>query len=71
MRPSSTGNANVARRHHDKLAGRQLISVSLQRLIQVFDLRLQLGPRKPEKHHAGVRKAMVENQLAEIPISND
>jgi hypothetical protein len=51
----STGNANVSRRHNDELPGRQLLSVLLQRLIQVLDLGLQRGARKSEKQHAGVR----------------
>jgi hypothetical protein len=67
----STSNPNVARRHNDEFAGRQLVSVVQQRLIQMLDLRLQLGPGKPEKQHAGVGKALVENQLAEIAVRNN
>jgi hypothetical protein len=44
---------------------------SLQRLIQVLDLGLQRGARKSEKHDAGVRKSLMEDQLAEIAVSND
>jgi hypothetical protein len=43
--------------------------VLLQRLIQVLHLRLQLGPGKSEKHDAGVRKSLMEDQLAEIAVS--
>jgi hypothetical protein len=43
----------------------------LQRLIQMFNLALQLSPGKPEKQHAGMAKALMEDQLAEIAISND
>jgi hypothetical protein len=67
----STGNTNVSRRHNDELAGRQLVRVLLHRLIQVLNLGLQLGPRKPEKQDARVRKALVENQLSEIAVGND
>ena len=68
---TSTGNPNVARCHNDELPGRQLLSVFLQRLIQVLDLGLQRGARKSEKQHAGVGKTLVEDQLAEIPVRND
>ena len=69
--PRSTGNPNAPRRHNDKLAGRHLVRVYLQRLIQVLDLRLQLGPWKPEKQHAGMGKALIEDQFAEIAVRND
>jgi hypothetical protein len=71
LRSRSTSNANVSRRHNDKLAGRQLVRVFLQRLIQVLSLGLQLGPRKPEKQDARVRKPLVKDQLSEIAVSND
>jgi hypothetical protein len=45
--------------------------VLLQRLIQALDLRLQLGTGKSEKQNAGVSKALVEDQLSEIAISDD
>ena len=67
----STGNTNVSRRHNNELAGRQLIGVGLERLIQMLDFGLQLGSGKPEKQHAGVGKALVEDQLAEIAVGND
>jgi hypothetical protein len=70
LQTRSTGNPNVARRNNDELAG-QFVSVLLQRLIQVLDLGLQLGPGKPEEQNTGVGKALVEDQLAEIPIRND
>ena len=66
-----TGNANLAGRHDHELTGRKLITMILESLIQMLDLRLQLGPRKPEKQHAGVGKTLVEDQLAEIPVRND
>jgi hypothetical protein len=44
--PRSTGNANVARGHDHELAGRKIVSMVLQRFIQVLDLGLQLGPRE-------------------------
>jgi hypothetical protein len=34
----------------------------------VFDLRLQLGARKPEQQDAGVGKTLVEHQLSEIAV---
>jgi hypothetical protein len=37
----------------------------------MLDLGLKLRPRKPEEQHAGVRKALIEDQLAEIAIGND
>lgn len=43
----------------------------LERLIQVLNFSLQLGPRKPKKQHARVGKPLVENQLAEIAVRND
>ena len=67
----STGNTDITRRHHHELPGRKLITMILESLIQMLDLRLQLGPRKPEKQHAGVGKTLVEDQLAEIPVGND
>ena len=67
----STGNPNLAERNDHKLPGRQLVTALLQRLIQMFDLGLQLGPGKSEKQDAGVGKALVEDQLAEIAIGND
>ena len=70
LRASSTSNTNVPRRHNDKLAGRQAISL-LQRLIQMFDLRLQPGPGKPEKQDAGMGNAPVQDQLAEFAVRNN
>src|SRR5689334_16622167 len=67
----SPGNAYIARRHDNEFSGRQLVRALLQRLIEMLDLRLQLGPGKPEKQDAGVRKALVKNQLAEIAIGYD
>ena len=67
----STGNPNVTRRHYHELPGRQLLSVLLQRLIQVLDLGLQRGARKSEKHDAGVRKSLMEDQLAEMGSPHD
>jgi hypothetical protein len=64
-------NANVPRRHNHEFAGHELITMLLQRLIQMLDLGLRLFPRKPEEQHAGVGKALVENQLAEIAVGND
>jgi hypothetical protein len=61
----------LAERNDHKFPGRQLITALLQRLIQMFDLGLQLGPGKSEKQDAGVGKALVEDQLAEIAIGND
>jgi hypothetical protein len=66
-----TGNPNVPWRDNDKPAGPQLVSVFLQRFIEVFGLRLQLGPGHPKKQHARVCKALIENQLSEIAIGND
>jgi len=43
----------------------------LECLIQMLNLDLQLGPWKPEEQHAGVRKALMEDQLAEIPVRNN
>jgi hypothetical protein len=71
LRPRSARNSNIARRHNDEFAGRQLVSVVLQRLIQMLYLRLQLGPGKPEKQDAGVGKALVKDQLTEIAVGND
>jgi hypothetical protein len=34
----------------------------------MFDLGLQLGAGKSEKQHTGVRKALIEDQLAEIEV---
>jgi hypothetical protein len=45
--------------------------VLLQRLIQVLDLGLQRGARKSEKHDAGVRKSLMEDQLAEMGSPHD
>jgi hypothetical protein len=61
----------LAERNDHKLPGRQLVTALLQRFIQMFDLGLQLGPGKPEKQDAGVGKALMEYQLAEIAIGND
>jgi len=58
-------------RHNDELAGRQIIRMVLQYLIQMLNFGLQLGPRKPEEQHTGVGKALVEDQLAEIAVGND
>ena len=66
-----TGNTNVARCHNHELAGRQVIGMVLERLIQMFDFRLQLCTGKPEKQDPGVRQSLVEDQLAEIAIGND
>jgi hypothetical protein len=61
----------LAERNDHKLPGCQLVAALVQRLIQMFDLGLQLGPGKSEKQDAGVGKALVEDQLAEIAIGND
>jgi hypothetical protein len=37
----------------------------------MLDLGLHLGPGKPEKQDAGVCKALIEDQLAEIPVGNN
>ena len=55
----------------DHVLMRAGITALLQRLIQMSDLGLQLGPGKSEKQDASVGKALVEDQLAEITIGND
>jgi hypothetical protein len=44
--------------YHHELASRQFVSVLQQRLIQVFDLDLQLGSWKSEEYDAGVSEAL-------------
>jgi hypothetical protein len=61
----STGNPNIPRRHNDEFTGGKLVTMLLQRFIQMFALGLQLGPGKPEEQDAGVSKPLMENQLAE------
>jgi hypothetical protein len=67
----STGNPNIPRRHNDEFTGGKLVTMLLQRFIQMFALGLQLGPGKPEEQDAGVSKPLMENQLAEIAVGND
>jgi hypothetical protein len=71
LRPRSAGNPDIARRHNDEFPGRQVISMVLECLIQMFDFLLHLGPGKPEEQNASVGKPLIENQLAEIPVGND
>jgi hypothetical protein len=39
--------------------------------VEVVDLSLQALSGKPEKQDAGVGKALVKDQLTEIPVGND
>ena len=65
-----TGNPDLARAHHQELAAGKLVSVVLEHRGEVVDLGLQRRPGKPEEEDAGVEEALVEDQLAEIPIGN-
>jgi hypothetical protein len=61
----ATSDTNLPGTHDHELASLEVNSVLLQRLIQMFDLRLQLGPGKPEKQDACMAKPLVKNQLAD------
>src|SRR5215208_1850085 len=38
--------------------------------IEAIDFGLKIGAGKPEKQNASVRKSLVEDQLAKIPVGN-
>ena len=65
-----TGNPDLARAHHQELAAAKLVSVVLEHRGEVVDLGLQRGPGKSEEEDAGVEEALVEDQLAEIPVGH-
>jgi hypothetical protein len=44
--------------------------VFLQHSVEVFDLDLQWGSRKPKEQDAGVGKSVTEDQLSEIAVGN-
>jgi hypothetical protein len=67
----STGNANVAGSTTTNFAAANSSGMFPRCLIQVLDLHLQLGIRKPEEQNPSVSKALMEDQLFEIAISND
>ena len=64
-------NANPAGGHYQELTALKLVSVFLKHGIEVFDFGVQGSSWKPKEHDTGMRKCLVKDQLAEIPISND
>jgi hypothetical protein len=65
-----TGNTNPARTHHHKRTGLKRLSVCIQDLSELFDFGLQGSAWKPKEDDAGVSKAVLEDQLAEIAVCN-
>ena len=67
----ATRNANLAWSHHQEFAELKIVSVFAEHGIEVFDLGLETGSRKTEENDAGVGQFLLEDQLAEIAVSND
>jgi hypothetical protein len=66
----TTGNANLARGHHQELTTLDRFSVFLEYGIEVFDFSLKGYSWEPKEDDAGVDKALVEDQLAEIAVGD-
>lgn len=64
-------NANLAWGHHQEFAELKIVGVLAEYGIEVFDLGLESGSRKPKENDAGVWQLLLEDQLAEIAVGND
>ena len=67
----ATRNANLAWSHHQEFAELEIVGVLAEHGIEVFDLGLECGSRKPEENDAGVSQFLLEDQLAEVAVGND
>jgi hypothetical protein len=67
----ATRNANLAWSHHQELAALKIVGMFAEHGIEVFDLGLQSGARKPEENDTSVSQLLLEDQLAEVAISNN
>jgi hypothetical protein len=65
-----TGDANLARGHHQERPTLKRFSVFLEDGIKLFDFRLKGCSGEPKEDDAGVAELLVEDQLAEIAVSN-
>jgi hypothetical protein len=67
----TTGNTNPARTHHEKRTVLKRFSMFIQHPIELFDFGWQGSAWKPKEDNAGVGKAVLENQLAEIAVCHN
>jgi hypothetical protein len=65
-----TGNANPAGTHHDECAAFQLLRVFFQNPVELCDFGFQGSAWKPKEYDACESEALLENQLAKIPVCN-
>jgi hypothetical protein len=66
----TAGNADLARGHHQELAGGKLVRVICQDGVEAIDLGLKIGAGKPEEQDALMLETLVEDQLAKVAVGN-
>jgi len=71
LRGWATGNTNLTRGNDEELSAFKLLSVFLKHPVQLVNLGLKCRSRKAKENDAGVGESLVEDQLPEIPISNN
>lgn len=64
------GDADLAGRYHQELAGSKLVRVIREDGVEALDLGLKLCAGKPEEEDAFVLEPLVEDQLAKVAVSN-
>jgi hypothetical protein len=67
----TSGNADMARRYHDKFAAIEVVSVIRKHACKMVNLALQGRTRQAKENDTGVRTVLVKYQLAEIPVSDN
>jgi hypothetical protein len=65
-----TGNTGLAGGHDEELAAGKRLGVALQHGGEVVELGGQGRPGQPEGQDAGVGEALVEDQLAGVPVGH-
>ena len=64
-------NSDLAGGHDQELTARKFVRVFLQHGIEVVDFGLKGGSGKSKENDTRVKKALVEDQFAEIPVGNE
>ena len=66
-----TGNTTLTRGNDEELTALELVHVFSKHPVEVVDLGLKRGSWKAKENDAGVSEPLVEDQLPEIPMSNN
>jgi hypothetical protein len=66
-----TGNPNLAGGHDYEFAILKLIRMFLQHGVEMFDFGLQVSTWESKENDPGVQESLVEDQLAEVAVSNE